>query len=201
VTVVAGAIIAGGRGRRLGGVDKGTLTLDGRTFLERQLAVLRPLFGRVLLVTAHPPVPTPEGVTLLEDRPPPGRGPLAGFEVALGALRADETAVVCVGGDMPLLQPAALQLLRDHAPDAPAVVPRINGFPEPLLARYGRQCLPAVTAALAASRLQTSVFAAAIPGVVWLEAADLRAVDPRLLSIENVNTPDDLERVQRLLDG
>jgi molybdopterin-guanine dinucleotide biosynthesis protein A len=199
VTVVAAAIIAGGRGRRLGGVDKGTITLGGQTFLERQLAVLRPLFARVLLVTAHHRSPLPEGVELLEDRPPPGRGPLAGFEVALEALAPDEDAVVCVGGDMPLLQPAALQLVRDHAPGAPAVVPLVNGFPEPLLARYGRACLPAVTASLAAGRLTTTVFAAAIPGVVWLEAADLRAVDPQLLSIENVNTPDDLERVQQLL--
>jgi molybdenum cofactor guanylyltransferase len=199
--MVAAAIIAGGRGRRLGGVDKGALTLDGRTFLERQLAVLRPLFGRVLLVTGAPPAPPPEGVVLLEDQPPPGRGPLAGFEAALAALAPEESAVVCVGGDMPLLQPAVLRLLRDHAPGAPAVVPRVDGFPEPLLARYGRPCLPAVTAALATGRLQTSVFAAAIPGVVWLEPPVLRALDPRLLSLENVNTPDDLERVQRLLSG
>jgi molybdenum cofactor guanylyltransferase len=195
--MVAAAIIAGGRGRRLGGVDKGALTIDGQTFLERQLEVLRPLFGRVLLVTAAAPMPPPEGVTLLEDRPPPGRGPLAGFEVALEALTPEEQGVVCVGGDMPLLQPAALQLLRDYAPGAPVVVPRVNGFPEPLLARYGRETLPLVRAALAAGRLQTSVFAAAIPGVVWLDAADLRAVDPHLLSLENVNTPDDLERLRR----
>jgi molybdopterin-guanine dinucleotide biosynthesis protein A len=153
----------------------------------------------VLLVTGAPPAPPPDGVVVLSDRPPPGRGPLAGLEVALEALAPDESALVCVGGDMPLLQPAALALLRDHAPQAPAVVPRVNGLPEPLFARYGRQCLPAVTAALQASRLQTSVFAGAIPGVVWLEAATLREVDPQLSSLENVNTPDDLERVQRLL--
>ena len=40
---------------------------------------------------------------------------------------------------MPLLQPAALRLLRDLAPEAPAVVPRVNGFPEPL------RCPPGVT--------------------------------------------------------
>jgi molybdenum cofactor guanylyltransferase len=195
--MVAAAIIAGGRGRRLGGVDKGGLTIDGQTFLERQLGVLRPLFGRVLLVTAAAPAPPPDGVTLLADRPPPGRGPLAGLEVALAALAAEESALVCVGGDMPLLQPAALQLLRDHAPGAPAVVPRVNGFPEPLLARYGRETLPLVRAALATGRLQTSVFAAAIPGVVWLDEQALRATDPSLASLENVNTPDDLERLRR----
>jgi molybdopterin-guanine dinucleotide biosynthesis protein A len=199
--MVAAAIIAGGRGRRLGGVDKGTLTVDGQTFLERQLAVLRPLFSRVLLVTNAPPSPPPAGVVLLADRPPPGRGPLAGFQVALEALAPGEQAVVCVGGDMPLLQPAALQLLRDHDPAAAAVVPRVNGFPEPLFARYGRTCLPAVTAALQSGRLQTSVFAAAIPGMVWLDEPTLRAADPALVSLENVNTPDDLERVQRHQHG
>jgi molybdopterin-guanine dinucleotide biosynthesis protein A len=195
--MVAAAIIAGGRGRRLGGVDKHTLELDGQRFLDRQLAVLRPLFSRVLLVTGAPPDPPPAGVLVLADRPPPGRGPLAGFQVALEALAPGEDALVCVGGDMPLLQPAALQLLRDLDPAAPALVPRVAGFPEPLLARYGRRCLPLVDAALAAGRLQTSVFAAAIPGVVWLPETELRAADPDLLSLENVNTPDDLERVQR----
>ena len=73
VTMVAAAIIAGGRGRRLGGVDKGTLTVDGQTFLERQLAVLRPLFSRVLLVTNAPPSPPPAGVVLLADRRPRSR--------------------------------------------------------------------------------------------------------------------------------
>ena len=59
---VAAAIIAGGRGRRLGGRRQGPADAStaGR-ILERQLAVLRPLFARVLLVDRRTaPVPTAE---------------------------------------------------------------------------------------------------------------------------------------------
>ncbi|HEY0713530.1 MAG TPA: NTP transferase domain-containing protein, partial [Polyangia bacterium] len=153
---VAAAIVAGGAGRRMGGVDKTKLVIAGQTILERQLAVLKPRFSRVFLVTAPPsdnPAPLhtrlPARLHEVHDRGAPGRGPLAGIEAALAALSADEDAVVCVAGDMPLLQPALLELVRDQAPAALAVVPRLgrDRRPEPLLARYQRGCLPAIVAA------------------------------------------------------
>ena len=204
--MVAAAIMAGGRGSRLGEVDKSALVLDGRTIIERQLAVLRPLFDHILLVAAAPPAHPPwrrthpiAGVTVLHDRPPAGRGPLAGIQAALGALAGDETAVVCVGSDMPLLQAPALTLLRDHAPEASALVPLVGGHPEPLFARYGRDCLGPLTAALAAGALQAGAFARTVPGRLWLTEPQLRAADPGLRSLENINTPADLHRVQALL--
>jgi molybdopterin-guanine dinucleotide biosynthesis protein A len=223
--LIAAEISAGGAGRRQGGRDKTQLLIGGQTILDRQLALLTPLFSRVLLVlgpaaTAGPadpagstrgpapasgpasaPLlpPASPSVTVVRDRAPAGSGPLAGLDAALSALDASagETAVVCVAGDMPLLTPALLQLVRDTCPSAAAVVPRLGGHAEPLLARYGIACAPAIKAALAARALKTSAVLDQL-AVAWLDEPALRAADPQLLSFENANTPADLARIEAL---
>ena len=72
-----------------------------------------------------------------------------------------------------------------------AVAVRVGPYPEPLFARYGRACARPLAAALAAGRYKTSAFLQEI-GVHWLSEAELRALDPELLTLANVNTPEDL---------
>lgn len=47
---LAAAILAGGRARRFGGVDKGALTLDGASILHRILEAVRPIAAHVFVV-------------------------------------------------------------------------------------------------------------------------------------------------------
>jgi molybdopterin-guanine dinucleotide biosynthesis protein A len=189
---VCAAVIAGGKAERLGGQPKGLLVVGGRRILDRQLEVLRAQFGRVFLVANDP---TPWGDLALEIVPDriSGAGPLAGLDAALGALAPDEDAAVCVAGDMPFLDAGALALLRDH-PLADAVVPRIGGRPEPLFARYARGCLPAIQRALAEGRLKTQALLAELDAA-YLDEPALRAIDPTLRFLTNVNTPEDLSRL------
>jgi molybdenum cofactor guanylyltransferase len=199
---VAAAIIAGGRGQRLGGVDKSALVIGGKTILDRQLAVLGPLFSRVLLVRAGlapgSSIAAPSSVTVVHDRFP-GKGPLAGIDAALAALVPGEDAVVCVGSDMPFLRPALLAQVRDTAPEAIAVVPRRAGRAEPLLARYGRAFTGPLAHALATGALAVRDLLAQ-QSTHWLDEATTRAADPKLRSFENVNTPEDLERLGALAE-
>jgi molybdopterin-guanine dinucleotide biosynthesis protein A len=192
--MIAAAIIAGGAATRMGGATKAALDVDGRSIAALQLEVLRREFGRVVVV-ANERGPWDElGVEVHADVYR-GAGPLAGIHAALVAT-ADFAGVVCVAGDMPFLESALLALLRDHAPQADAVVPRVAGFPEPLLARYGERCLPVIEARLrAGARAVHEVFAAVT--TTWLDEPTLRAVDHALRSFTNVNTPDDLARVRR----
>jgi molybdopterin-guanine dinucleotide biosynthesis protein A len=195
---VAAAIIAGGRARRLGGIDKGSLRIGGQTILERQLAVLRARFCRILLVAEQAPLDLPDDVQVIHDRVAGQQGPIAGIDAALGALLPDEDGVVCVGADMPFVTGLLLDLVRDAAPDALAVVPRRQGRGEPLLARYARAAAPAFAAALAAGQLKAQDLLARL-AVHWLDEPALRIADPDLASFENVNTPEDLARLQRTL--
>lgn len=208
---VAAAIIAGGQGTRLGGQTKSALSIGGRTIFHRQVEVLRPRFSRIMVVTAGEGPWSTQGLTddagaplpmaLLADRHGPGHGPLAGIDAALAALRPEEDGVVCVGSDMPFLSGDLLAHIRDAGPGADVVLPRVAGFPEPLLARYGRACGPAVASALTAGRWKVTGFLEEprCPlRVHWLEEGDLRAFDPDLVSFMNVNTPADLAQANRL---
>jgi molybdopterin-guanine dinucleotide biosynthesis protein A len=191
---VAAAIIAGGEATRLGGVEKSALEVGGRSIGARTLDFLRGQFARVVVVANAPGVWSTLGVEVVPDvfR---GAGPLAGVHAALLAA-ADAPAVVCVGGDLPFVEPALVALLRDHAPGAAAVVPRVGGNAEPLLARYGRACLPEIEARLHAGQRALHSLVETVE-TAWLDEAALRAVDPTLRSFTNVNTPEDLARARR----
>jgi molybdopterin-guanine dinucleotide biosynthesis protein A len=190
---VAAAIIAGGAATRLGGVPKSTLVVEGRSIAERLLETLRASFARVLVVANDPSPWRALAVEIVPDVYV-GAGPLAGVHAALAAT-STHAGVVCVAGDMPFVAPALLTLLRDHAPDADALVPRVGGRPEPLLARWGRACLPVVDARLAARQRAVHAAFDAL-ATTWLDEPALRAVDPDLRSFTNVNTPDDLRRAR-----
>jgi molybdopterin-guanine dinucleotide biosynthesis protein A len=188
----AAAIIAGGAATRLGGLPKSTLVVEGRSIAERLLEDLRAAFPRVLVVANDAAPWEGLGVEVVPDVHR-GAGPLAGVHAALVATAA-HAGVVCVAGDMPFVAPALLALLRDHAPDADAVVPRVAGRAEPLLARWGHACLPVVDAQLAAGeRAVHAIFE--LVHTAWIDEPALRAVDPVLRSFTNVNTPEDLRRL------
>jgi len=188
-TVVA--ILAGGRAHRLGGVIKPLLDIGGQRIIDRQMAVLRPLFDQLILITNDPGPFAGLGIPLVPDRRP-GLGPLAGIDAALAhfATRAPSTSVLCVAGDMPFLHPAIIRHLRDAAP-ALALVPRIADRPDPLCARYGPAMAPHVTTALSDGRLALHTLLAQLP-VVYLDQPELRALDPALRTFTNINTPEEL---------
>lgn len=196
---VAAAIIAGGRARRLGGVAKPFLRVGGRTIAERQLAVLRPLFGRVLAVVAQPADGPPWldlGIEVVADAVP-GAGPLAGVAAALAAVPADG-AVVCVAGDLPFLSAALLVALRDAPAGALVVAPRAGDRAEPLCARYAARLRPEVQTRLASGRLALHRLIEAADPSIWIEGSALAALDTGSRSFFNVNTAEDLARAETL---
>jgi molybdopterin-guanine dinucleotide biosynthesis protein A len=195
VGVGVGVILAGGRAERLGGQPKGLLRVGGRRIIDCQLEALRAVFPHVFLVANDPAPWTDLGLLIVPDRVP-AAGPLAGLDAALAALALDEPAAVCVAGDMPFLTPAILTLLRDHAPEAAAVVPRVAGRPDPLCARYHRRCAGEIARALAEGRFKTAALLDHLE-VSYLDEPALRALDPTLRFLTNVNTPEDLQQIGR----
>jgi molybdopterin-guanine dinucleotide biosynthesis protein A len=195
--MTAAAIIAGGRGTRLGGQVKGLVTVDGRRIVDRQRDALAAVFANVVLVASDPAPWRDCGLLVVPDRVADA-GPLGGIDAALAhfaAAKTDVDAVVCVAGDMPFLNEGVLRLLRDHQPAALAVVPRLDGNAEPLLARYALSLAPSVAGRLASGDFAVHRWLEGV-AVAWIDEAALRAVDPTLRSFFNVNTPADQERAQ-----
>ena len=114
--MLTGAIIAGGRGERLGGVDKALLTVSGRSLLQRVIERLRPQVQKLVLV-ANAPAETYAsfGLPVLADQWPDRRGPLAGVHAALQSCASGD--VLCVPVDAVWLPPdlaARLQAARQR---------------------------------------------------------------------------------------
>lgn len=110
-------ILAGGAGRRLGGVSKPTLTVAGRPMLHRVLAAVEDASPRV--VVGPPELPLPAGVARTREEPP-GGGPVAATAAGLAVVPAGGGHVALLAADLPLLTTDAIRRLR-RAADIPAL--------------------------------------------------------------------------------
>lgn len=92
---VTGVVLAGGRGSRMGGVDKGLVEYRGRPLVEWTLDALRPQVAR-LLVSANRNLDRYRayGVAVVTDTLADFQGPLAGVRAALDAVETSWLAVV-----------------------------------------------------------------------------------------------------------
>ena len=186
----AAAILAGGQATRMGGRSKSLVVVEGARVIDRQLAVLEPLFEELLIVANDRAVYEPFGHPVVADVVPGQKGPLIGILTALEAARADQ--VVCVGCDMPFLDGRALALVRDRDPDADVVVPIVAGYEEPLHARYGRAAVPAIRAQIASGDYKVSRFFDRVR-TTRIAETELRALDGSLRFLSNINTLAQLE--------
>jgi molybdopterin-guanine dinucleotide biosynthesis protein A len=128
-----GGILVGGRGRRMGGVAKGMLTVaSGETLIARWTRLFAELGTNCVLVGRHEAYIGTEMECLADD--PPDIGPLGGL-IALLA-RAGEGRAIAVACDMPYVPIDLLAKLASHPSNAPIVAPRRGHWWEPLFARY-----------------------------------------------------------------
>ncbi len=175
-------VLVGGRGSRLG-APKHLIRLCGRALLEWVLGSIPPSLGDIYVVSPEP-IELRGGLGWIRD---PGMGPAEALRTAARELGG---RALVVGGDMPLLDPEALELVYG-IPSEAAVPMWSNGFLEPLHAAYE---LEAVAETVSNS----------LHGIV-------RELDAALVSAEylverfgphifyNVNTREDLEGAERIL--
>ena len=193
----AGIILAGGRSSRMGS-NKALLAVPGEsscTFVERLTSLLAELCTEILLVArdeisggeysfpgAHPKR------RLIYDYVP-DQGPLMGLYSGLQAISCSHALVLAV--DSPFVRPELLAWLSAMPLDDRVLVPRVQGIPQVLLARYPRSLLPIIAECLRAGRRDPRALLARVP-VHFLEEEEVRAIDPDLRSFVNMNTPEDL---------
>ena len=204
--VISVVILAGGQSRRLG-QDKVVADFGGEPLLRR---VIRRAVagiggddsdGKVEVVVAvsdaarTAALPLAPAHRIAVDRFP-GGGALGGIYSGLEAAGAGWALVVAC--DLPFLSPTLLGYLAGRRREGvDAVVPVIDGRPEPTHALYSRRCLPAIRARLAAGQLKAAGFLEDV-AVRYLDEAELRRYDPQLLSFFNINYPGDLARAREL---
>lgn len=101
---VAGLILAGGLGRRMGGADKGLVALDGRAMVAHVLARFAPQVSELLInANRNAEAYAGFGVPVVPDRVDGFVGPLAGLDAGLHGMSADCEWVVTCPCDSPFL--------------------------------------------------------------------------------------------------
>ncbi len=190
------AILAGGRARRFGGRDKGALHVGRMSIFDRQLAALRGVADRVLVVTGGDPTPYQDrGIEVVADLLP-NAGALGGIYTALAAASSEHVLVLAC--DLPFLTASFLARLTGMASDRhDAVVPRSRDGLQPLCAVYGRRLMLPIRQQVDAGKLKVAdVLALARLREVGPDV--LEECDPQGRLFFNVNSPAELEKANGL---
>jgi molybdopterin-guanine dinucleotide biosynthesis protein A len=187
-----GAVLAGGPGSRLGG-GKPFKEIAGRRLIDLALEALGRVCPQVMIVTNDVAAYAEHPCLVLADRWP-GRGPLAALATAF--LDSPAQGVLLMAVDMPLVRTELLAALaRAHGREK-ALAPLGPNWPEPLLAYYSRDCLPAILRLLEQGDRRPRMLLKAV-GAQLMPREEVLAHDPEGLSFMNVNFPEDLERAER----
>jgi molybdopterin-guanine dinucleotide biosynthesis protein A len=134
------AILAGGQARRLDGQDKSALPIAGVPVLDRQLAALRRLTSRIVIVGGPPDRYDRVGIPVVPDLLP-DIGPLGGLYTAL---RGASERIIVLACDLPFVTTPFLECLLRTGRDADATVPRTADGLHPLCASYAADAAPRI---------------------------------------------------------
>lgn len=183
---ITGLVLAGGQGRRMGGVDKGLQTLSGRPLVAWVLERLAPQVGAILINAnqnlerygefGHPVIP---------DRVGGFAGPLAGLQAGLQACVTP--LLVTAPCDSPFLPTDLVTRLFDglQAKNAQLAVARTGDQPHPVFCLCRREVLSNLTDFLAAGGRKIDA---------WYAALDVVEVafDDEAEGFANINTREEL---------
>lgn len=196
---VLGLILAGGLGRRMGGVDKTLLPLGGRPILARIVERLRPQCPAGLALSANGD-PARFAIAfdgpVLPDTVPDLPGPLAGILAGLEYGAASGVAhVLSVPGDAPFLPEDLVARLAAVPGEAPIAVAASGGREHYTAALWSIALRDDLRAWLASGERRVGAFIARQGASVVEWPAE--PVDPFL----NLNAPEDFARAEGIVSN
>lgn len=194
-------VLAGGRGTRMGTVEKALIEFEGKTIIERLLENLFLVVDELILSVRDSAqkekfnsvlekLPTRQirfCIDTLEDV-----GPLEGIRAGLLESRS-EYSFVCAG-DMPFVNSKVVEFLFEKANSHDAALPKWDDRTfEPLHAVYSKNLIPEIEKAFKKGKhsVLTSVFE--MKDVVFVEVSEIKDLDPELRTFANINTVEDLK--------
>ncbi|OLO04177.1 MULTISPECIES: molybdenum cofactor guanylyltransferase MobA [Salinicola] len=190
---VTGVLLAGGRGQRMGGVDKGWVSLDGVPLVQQALQRLAPQVGGIVIsANRHIDRYRRLGYPVVVDSLPDYPGPLAG---ALGALHHVATSWILLAPvDMPWLPADLLSRLSNDLGESDIAVAHDGERLQPLVALIRSSLVEDLAQWLDAGGGKV---------VGWYARHRWCQVDfsDRSAQFVNLNTPEACERAERHRPG
>ena len=191
---ITGLILAGGRGSRMGGVDKGLQTYRGRPLAQHALERLRPQVGQVMVnANRNQEWYRTLNVPVWPDQVPDFPGPLAGM--LAGLAHCDTAFLATVPCDTPNFPLDLVARLVDGLQSADADIAvaytraREDLFPQPVFCLMKSSMKDALAAFIAAGERKTGFFARG--------QRNTRVVFDDDTQFFNINTLTELEQSQQ----
>jgi molybdopterin-guanine dinucleotide biosynthesis protein A len=177
------------------GKPKWNLPFGGETMFERIARRLSEAVDLLIVVgPAEGSMPRLQiaGRTVLLARDRVGdRGPLEGLAVGLATAAEQQIdSIYATACDTPLLRPEFVRFMFERAKGFDAAVVRTSDGDHPLPAVYAVRLADQLEAALAAGERRAGALAA-LGSTRWITSDELATCDPELLSVRNLNTPED----------
>ena len=187
---ITGVVLAGGLGRRMGGIDKGLQELRGQPMVHWVVERLAPQVDELLInANQNGERYAAFGHRVVPDQIPDFAGPLAGLHAALSA--ASHPLVATAPCDSPFLPAALISRLFSAltATGADLAVARTFDQPHPVFCLCRRDVLPHLTEFLAGGGRKIDRW------YTTLKVVEV-AFDDEADAFENINTREELGRFE-----
>lgn len=170
------------------GEDKAFLEVEGKPIIVRLIEKLKPLISELIVVTNTPEKYQGLEVKTVKDEYP-GKGPLMGLYSGLKASRAEYNFVVAC--DMPFIDTSLIKFIIDNRDNYDIVISRVSEKFHTLFGLYSKACIPVMEEMLRKSELRISSIFPKL-NAYFLSRQEIEKIDPGLLSLVNINTPEEL---------
>ena len=185
MTGVSGIVLAGGQGRRMGGVDKGLQPLRGKPMVQWVLERLAPQVAEIIVnANQNPDEYRKFGYRVVADDISGFAGPLAGLHAGLKA--AAYPLVATVPCDSPFLPQDLIVRLKSQLGSNDLAVAKTGAQPHPVFALVKRHCMESLEAFLAQGGRKIDAWYASLKVVEV-------AFDDEADAFRNINTRDELK--------
>ncbi|OHB50038.1 MAG: hypothetical protein A2106_06645 [Planctomycetes bacterium GWF2_40_8] len=185
-------ILAGGKSSRMGS-NKAFLKLKGKTFIERQINLLREMFDEIFISANTPSEYEYLNLPVFKDIYP-DKGPLCGIYTSL--INSSSLYTFMLACDMPFVEIGLIKYLKGFTREYDVVVPKSERGLEPLHAFYSKNCIDPIKKELDSNNLRIISFFPHVK-VNVVELDNLTTSDSFKNSIKNLNTRDEYEVVKK----
>lgn len=191
------SILAGGNSKRLG-QDKAFIEIQGKRLIQRTLDTLNTVFSSIHIISAECSKFHSLSYPVIKDVVI-NKNSLGGLYTALIHSQT-HWAFVCAC-DMPFLNTDLIQSMMHYLNhDYDVIVPRIQNRYQTLHAFYTKNCIPPIKQLLEKGQLKIRDFFSEV-NIKVLYEKDLLPYDENLYSFLNINTKEDLARVEQIIQS
>jgi molybdopterin-guanine dinucleotide biosynthesis protein A len=191
---LTGVILAGGKNSRFSGKNKALVRIGGKRILDRIYEVFTILFDKIILVTNDPLQYMEWDFDIVTDIFPI-RSSLTGIHTGLFYITTPYAFFVAC--DIPFIKKELIEILLDGVESGiDIVIPETSKGVEPLCSVYSKRCFKPIEEQLEKKSLKIQRVFQKVR-VKKISEDILRTIDPDLVSLSNINTPDDLTRAKQ----